>query len=139
MEIYTIGHSNRSKEEFIDLLKRYEIEVIIDIRRFPTSKIATYKKEILRELLRKNGIDYIHLENLGGYRGGYEKWMRNKEWKKDYKKLEEIAARRKAAIMCSEKLPFRCHRRYVAMKLKANGWKVYHIIDSKIWEEKRNI
>ena len=139
MEIYTIGHSNRSKEEFIDLLKRYEIEVIIDIRRFPTSKIATYKKEILRELLRKNGIDYIHLENLGGYRGGYEKWMRSMEWKKDYKKLEEIAARRKAAIMCSEKLPFRCHRRYVAMKLKANGWKVYHIIDSKIWEEKRNI
>jgi len=139
MEIYTIGHSNRSKEEFINLLKIHGIEIIIDIRRFPTSKITAYKKEILKEFLQKNGIDYIHLENLGGYRGGYEKWMRSNEWKKDYEKLKEIAAERKAAIMCAEKLPFRCHRRYVAMRLRADGWKVYHIIDSKIWKEKRSI
>ena len=137
MEIYSIGYSTMKEKEFVNLLKTYEIEVIIDVRRFPTSKIEVYKKENLAKLLQKNGIEYIHLENLGGYRGGYEKWMKSKEWKKDFEMLKKIAVQKKAAIMCAEKLPFKCHRRYIAIKLKTEGWKIFHIIGSKVWEEKR--
>jgi uncharacterized protein (DUF488 family) len=139
MEIYSIGHSNRHEEDFINLLKRYGIEIVIDVRRFPTSKYVVYKKENLAELLKKNGIEYIHLENLGGYRGGYEMWMCSKEWKRDYERLKEIARSRKTAIMCAEKLPFRCHRRYIAKKLAAEGWKVIHIINERVWEEKGSV
>ncbi len=139
MEIYSIGHSNRHIEEFINLLKEYGIEIVIDVRRFPTSKYAAYKKENLAELLKKNGIEYIHLEKLGGYRGSYEKWMHGKEWKKDYERLKEMAMNKRAAIMCAEKLPFRCHRRYIARKLAADGWRVIHIIDGRVWEEKSSI
>ncbi len=139
MKIYSIGHSNRREEDFINLLKQYRIEIVIDVRRFPTSKYVTYKKENLTELLKKNGIEYVHLENLGGYRGGYEKWMCSKEWKRDYERLKEIAMNKRAAIMCAEKLPFRCHRRYIARKLAADGWKVIHIINEKVWEEKSSV
>lgn len=66
--MYSIGHSNRNVEEFIQLLKKYGIEEIIDVRRFPTSKIKEYKKENLKKICNENGIDYAHLENLGGFR-----------------------------------------------------------------------
>ena len=136
MKIYSIGHSNRSKEEFIELLKRYSIEAIVDVRRFPTSKFIEYKKENLVKILNKEGIEYIHLKNLGGFRGGYEKWMFSNEWRNDYEKLKEIAKRKNVAIMCAEKFPFRCHRRHIAKMLVKEGWEIIHIINEKTWMEK---
>jgi len=131
MEIFSIGHSNRSIEEFISLLKRYGIEVVVDVRRFPTSKIEWYKKENLKKLLKQNEIEYIHMESLGGFRGGYEKWMLSEKWENAYEKLKEIASGKRTAFMCSEKFPFRCHRRYIAKKLSSDGWKVIHIINEE--------
>lgn len=136
MKIYSIGHSNRNIEEFINLLKKHGIEIVADVRRFPTSKFLCYKKENLKEILEKNGIEYIHFENLGGYRRGYEKWMRSSEWKEAYMELKRIAIKKKVAIMCAEKFPFRCHRRYITKKLVEEKWNVIHIINDKIWEEK---
>ena len=137
MKIYTIGHSNRSIDEFIQLLKQYEIKCIVDVRRFPTSKFEEYKKENLEAILNRNGIKYFHLANLGGFRGGYEKWMLSKEWKETYQKLKEIASNCIVAILCAEKLPFKCHRRYIARALKKDGWEVLHIISQdRVWKEK---
>lgn len=133
--IYSIGHSNRNIEEFIDLLNKYGIEIVVDVRRFPTSKIVAYRKENLEKILAEAGISYIHLEGLGGFRGGYEKWMSNEEWKNAYERLKEMAMKSRTAILCSEKLPFRCHRRYIARKLFSEGWRVVHIINDKTWEE----
>ena len=104
MKIYTIGHSNRNIEKFLELLKNYEIEYIIDVRRFPTSKIEEYKKENLEKFLAANKIKYIHMRNLGGFRGGYEKWMLSNEWKKAYEMLKKIALNCITAILCAEKL-----------------------------------
>lgn len=138
MKIYTIGHSNRGMKEFMRLLKKYKIESIIDVRRFPTSKIDIFKKENMEKWLSAESIEYLHLEELGGYRGGYEEWMKNRRWREGYETLKEIASKKRVAIMCAEKLPFRCHRRFIAMKLKSDGWEVIHIIDeNRIWEEKR--
>lgn len=138
MKIYTIGHSNRSMKEFLRLLKKYGIVTIVDVRRFPTSKIDIFKKENMKKWLLARGIEYLHLEELGGYRGGYEEWMKNRRWKESYETLKEIASKGRVAIMCAERLPFRCHRRFIAMKLKSDGWEVIHIIDeNKVWEEKR--
>ncbi|MEM1514295.1 MAG: DUF488 domain-containing protein [Candidatus Thermoplasmatota archaeon] len=124
--IFSIGHSNRSKEEFLELLRKYEIEAIADVRRFPTSKFEIYKKENLEKILGE--IEYFHFENLGGFRHGYKKWMETDEWKKEYEKLKEIAEAKKVAILCAEKLPFRCHRRHILKKFEEEGWKVINII-----------
>ena len=136
MEIYTIGHSNRSMEEFMSILKKFGIEAIIDVRRFPTSKYSIFKKENIAKILEENGIHYVHLEALGGYRGGYENWMKGNEWRKAYEMLKRIAREKKACIMCAEKLPFRCHRRYIAKKLAKENWTVIHILNDKVWQEK---
>ncbi len=136
MEIYTIGHSNRNIEEFLAILKKFGVEIIIDVRRFPTSKYDVFKKENIARILEENGINYVHLEALGGYRGGYEKWMESNEWRRAYEELKKIAKEKKACIMCAEKLPFRCHRRYIAKKLAKENWIVIHILNDKIWQEK---
>jgi len=75
MQIWTIRYSNRSIQTFITLLKEHDIEVIADIRRFPTSKIQHFKREQLEKWLPENSVEYVWLgKQLGGYRkGGYKR------------------------------------------------------------------
>ncbi len=132
--VYTIGHSNRSLKEFLDLLDKYHIRVIIDVRRFPKStRFPYYDKENLERILKDKGITYIWLgELLGGYRsGGYEKYMETKEYREGIRRLVEIIEETKdfVAIMCSERLWFKCHRRFIADTLVKLGYNVIHIID----------
>ncbi len=139
MEIYTIGYGNREINEFLRLLKDYNIETIIDVRRFPTSKFDCYKKENLKEILRKEGISYYWIPELGGFRGGYENFMKTKEFHLGLGRLIKIARKNKTCIMCAEFFPWRCHRRYIAMRLKKLGYRVLHILKSETWKEKKEI
>lgn len=132
---YTIGHSTRSWEEFVKILKAYEIKVIVDIRHFPTSKkFPWFCKEYMEKALKKEGIKYLWLKELGGYRkGGYANYMKTKEFEKGIEKLLEIAEKENTAILCAELLWWRCHRRYIADVLVKKGIEVVHI-----WDEKKN-
>src|SRR5690606_27178628 len=68
-EIWTIGHSTRSSEGFINILKSFKIEILVDVRRFPGSrKFPHFKSEELAITLQDNNINYLHLESLGGRR-----------------------------------------------------------------------
>ena len=69
--IFTLGSSTRSPQEFLDLLVHYQIEVIVDVRRFPTSRFEHFVRENLAFLLEEKGIAYLH---LGGGTGGLQKW-----------------------------------------------------------------
>lgn len=130
MKIYTLGTSRRSEEDFIEILLFYDIRTVIDVRRFPTSKIQTFTKEYLEELLNKERLVYVFLgTELGGFRkGGYETYSTTKEFKKGIDKLES-AAHNNAVIICAEKFPWKCHRRWIARELQRRGWLVEHIID----------
>lgn len=67
--VWTIGHSTRTIEEFIDMLKSFEIEVLIDVRHYPGSRrFPQFNKPELKESVEKDGIEYIHMEDLGGRR-----------------------------------------------------------------------
>jgi len=135
--VYTVGHSNRGLEELINLLKRYGIRVIIDIRRFPTSrKYPHFNRENLSRSLEGVGIKYFWLGNeLGGFReGGYEKYMASNEWLRGYEHLLKLLEEFKdtnIALMCSERLWFKCHRRFISDALVRDGFKVIHIIDAE--------
>jgi len=131
--IYTIGHSIRRFDEFIDILKKYGIEILIDIRRFPMSKYnPQFNKEILSIELSKNKIEYFWIEKLGGYRkGGYLEYMKTEDFQEGLNKLIEIAKNKKSAIMCAEILWFKCHRRFISDRLVKLGFKVLHIYDKK--------
>jgi len=132
--IYSIGTSNRSIEEFLEIIKKYSINLVVDVRRFPTSKFAHFKKENLKNFLLKENIKYLYLgKELGGYRNeGYESYINTEEFKKAIKLLKDLSQENTLCIICAEKIPFRCHRRFIAQELaKDKELKVIHILEKQ--------
>jgi len=129
--IWTIGHSNRSIEKFLTLLEEHRIKVLVDIRSFPTSKIEHFKKEEMERWLPQHGIEYVWLgKELGGYRrGGYEAYMKTEVFREGVEKLLELARQRRACIMCMEKNPKYCHRRFLTAHLERKCVEVTHILE----------
>jgi uncharacterized protein (DUF488 family) len=137
MKIYTLGHSTRSFEEFINILKNFQVELVLDVRKFPSSKkFPWFNKENLEKELTKNKIEYIHFPELGGYRKeGYENFVKSEEFEKAIKKLLEVIDEKNSLILCAEALWWRCHRRYIANHLASLGYQVIHIFDEKRTQE----
>jgi uncharacterized protein (DUF488 family) len=143
--VWTIGHSTHSFEEFIAILKSFQIEIVADIRSYPGSKrYPHFNKESLEISLPENGIKYIHLSELGGRRKtrtdsentgwrlaafrGYADYMQAEGFVKAINVLEDIAIGKRTSFMCAEVLWWRCHRSLVSDYLKLRGWKVIHIM-----------
>lgn len=126
MRIYTLGTSTRSLEEFVGLLRSHGIRMAVDVRRFPTSRFPHFKREALEEGLRREGIGYLWLGNLlGGYRkGGYEAYMATEAFERGLSQLKALAEQGPTAIFCSERFPWRCHRRFIGKRLRGEGWEV---------------
>ena len=132
--IWTVGHSTLSADGFVALLRAHGIRLVADVRRFPVSKKnPQHNREALRAALAEAGIGYEWLgESLGGYRkGGYEAHMQTRTFAAGLERLAELAAGEPTAVMCAEKLFFRCHRRYIADALVRLGWRVVHIFDER--------
>ncbi len=126
--VWTIGHSTHPIERFLELLKGQGIQILADIRRFPTSRWPQFKQEALKGSLAAAGIEYVHVAKLGGYRrGGYEEHTKTPEFTAGLEELVALASTGRTAIMCAESVFFRCHRRYVADALVAGGHKAIHI------------
>ncbi len=144
--IWTVGHSNRDEEAFLDLLGGDRIERIADVRRFPGSRRQPhFSQEALRDSLASRGMRYEHLPALGGRRGSpapdspntgwrvasfaaYADYMATTGFLEGLERLERLAAECPTAMMCSEAVPWRCHRRLIADALLVRGWAVLDII-----------
>jgi uncharacterized protein (DUF488 family) len=91
----------------------------------------------LAQSLGEAGIGYAYLgKELGGYRqGGFEAYTQTYAYLQGIERLERLASRCRCAILCAERLPERCHRRFIAKSLEERGWKAVHIIEeNRIWE-----
>jgi len=137
VRVYTLGHSNRTLDEFINILLKYKIRIVVDVRRFPTSRrYPHFSRESLEGVLNNLGIKYVWLGDLlGGFRsGGYESYMKTEEFKRGFKELIKIikgCSQGYVAILCKEKLWFKCHRRFISNELAKYGIEVVHIIDQE--------
>ena len=159
MEIFTVGHSTRSAEEFLALLEAHGIEIVADIRRFPGSRRhPQFAREALAAALAEAGqgpcaqrgvgcIEYVWLPGLGGRRSrrknsphtawrvpafaGYADHMETPEFQDAVHELLALARRARTAILCAEALPHRCHRRLVSDWLVAHGVSVQHLLGPK--------
>lgn len=132
MEIYSIGHSTRTMEELLGLLREHGIQTLVDVRRFPKShKVPHFNGDNLRQVLTKAGIDYVYMgEQLGGYRKkGYEYYTMTEPFQEGVTKLMSIGRHSRTAFMCAERFPWRCHRRYIGFELQRLGAHLIHIID----------
>jgi uncharacterized protein (DUF488 family) len=147
IEVWTIGHSTRSSEEFAAILLTLKIKVLVDVRSFPGSRrYPQFNETSLAETLSEIGITYAHLPALGGRRKpnvdskntawknasfrAYADHMETEEYRQGIEELLEVAGRDRTAIMCAEAVWWRCHRSLIADYLKAQGLLVTHIIDS---------
>lgn len=138
--IFTLGTSNRSAQEFVELLRDFGVEVVVDARRFPSSRFEHFGQERMADFLGQAGMAYFYLgDELGGFRrGGYEEYMETPEFMSGLKKLEEIAGKKRTAIVCAERFPWRCHRRFIARELEKRGWSVDHILEKgRIWRPRK--
>ncbi len=144
-DIWTIGHSTHSFEEFILMLKSFQIEVIVDIRSYPGSKrFPHFNKDSLEVSLPENNIEYVHMKDLGGRRRttadshntawrlpafrGYADYMETDAFKVAIKELENLGVKKRVAYMCAEAVWWSCHRSLVSDYLKNQGWNVTHIM-----------
>jgi len=152
--IYSIGHSTNSIDDFLNMLRSFNIKIIADIRSMPGSrKFPQFNMENIKISLEENGIQYIHMADLGGRRKmkkdsknnrwnnssfkGYADYMETKEFEDAIVKLEHIALDQPTAYMCSEAVWWRCHRSMVSDYLKAKDWVVLHIMATgKVQEHK---
>lgn len=154
--IYTIGHSSFPFEKFLDLLKKNNIKVLVDVRSAPFSKYASqFNISNIKKAVEKVGIEYMFMEEerVGNVLGGmpndvecysgekkiiYSNVIEKKWYKEGISKLIEIASTKKTAIMCSEEDPSKCHRNsLIAQSLLSKGAKVFHIRHTGKIEEAR--
>lgn len=149
MSIYTIGHSVYTKQFFIEMLNYAEIEVLVDVRRFPASrKHPQFNQNRMKQWLTESGIDYQHFEPLAGRRNKsyliqeelnngwsnpsfhhYADYTLTEDFQHGIKALEKFARKKNVVYCCSERHPSRCHRLLISNWLAANGWHVHHIMD----------
>jgi uncharacterized protein (DUF488 family) len=145
IQVWTIGHSTRSIDDFIKLLSSERITMLADVRSFPSSKrLPHFNQRELSEALAEAGIQYLHLRELGGRRTarkeshntawqnpgfrGYADYMETEPFRAGIDLLLEIARSQRTAIMCAEAVWWRCHRSLIADYLKAKGVVVTHIL-----------
>jgi uncharacterized protein (DUF488 family) len=150
LSIWTIGHSTRTIEQFSELLREHQIQVLVDVRHHPGSRRCPhFNKDQLAGSLPETGIRYEHLIQLGGRRRarpdshnllwhnasfrGYADYMETAPFKDGIDRLLEIARTERTAIMCAEAMWWSCHRSMIADELKSRGIDVLHIMgDHKI-------
>jgi uncharacterized protein (DUF488 family) len=135
-KIYTLGTDRRSEEDFIEILLAYNIRSVIDVRSFPRSKITIFNRKNLEELLGREGIEYHFLgRELGGFRkGGYAAYIITEDFREGIDLLESVALAKQAVVICAERFPWKCHRKWISRELHKRNWEVDHIIDKgKLW------
>ncbi len=146
--IWTIGHSTRSLQEFIGLLRGERIELLADVRRYPASRMHPhFNAEALARSVAEAGLRYEGYVDLGGRRSpragstntqwgnasfrGYADYMETPAFDATLARLMADAADARTAIMCAEAPWWRCHRALIADALKARGVEVLHIMGEK--------
>ncbi|MFI5127532.1 MAG: DUF488 family protein [Candidatus Acidiferrales bacterium] len=149
--ILTIGHSNRTIEDFLALLKAHDVQRLVDVRTVPRSRhnpqfnrLPAMAGDALPQTLRRAHIAYTYLAKLGGLRRakpdsvntgwnnssfrGFADYMQTPEFTAGLARLEKLAQTKRCAIMCAEAVPWRCHRSLLADALTVRGHAVEHIM-----------
>jgi uncharacterized protein (DUF488 family) len=148
LPFFTIGHSNRTSAEFIDLLREADVGLLVDVRSLPRSRAnPQFNIDVLPEALAPYQIGYVRIAALGGLRGrqrgvepspnglwrvksfrNYADYALGDDFAAGLAELRRLGRERRTAIMCAEAVWWRCHRRIIADYLLGAGEDVRHIL-----------
>ncbi len=148
LRVFTIGHSNRTWEALLKLLRAHGVQRVVDVRTIPRSRRnPQFNREVLAKKLRSARIGYVHLRKLGGLRHarrdspnqgwhnasfrGFADYMQTAEFDEGLQRLIKLARQKKSALMCAEAVPWRCHRSLIADALAVRKIRVEHIVSGK--------
>jgi uncharacterized protein (DUF488 family) len=143
--VWTVGHSTRPLEDFLDILAENRIEAVADVRRYPGSRRwPHFAREPLAMALANRGLLYLWLPELGGRRTpradspntawrsasfrGYADYMETEAFADGLDRLVNLASGLRTAVMCAESLWWRCHRGLIADVLRWYRFDVIHIL-----------
>jgi uncharacterized protein (DUF488 family) len=143
--IFSVGHSNVSLDEFLELLVAHGIEAVADVRSYPRSRRHPhFGRESLSAALTEHGVDYRWFPALGGRRQprtgsphtgwqvpGFRAYADHMDTGVFGAALAEMltwAGQRRVAVLCAERLWWQCHRRLLSDRLTADGWRVEHLL-----------
>jgi uncharacterized protein (DUF488 family) len=143
--VFTIGHSTRTIQEFIQILRAHGVRRVVDVRSIPKSRHnPQFNRETLARHLRAARIGYVHLKKLGGLRHaktdsknlgwhnasfrGFADYMQTEKFLAGLGRLEKLAVTKPTAMMCAEAVPWRCHRSLIADALMVRRFPVEEII-----------
>ena len=146
--LFTIGHSTRTITEFVEILRNFGVDLVVDVRTVPRSRTnPQYNFDVLPVELTPSHIGYERIGELGGLRGrsrtvppevngfwknqsfhNYADYALSDEFEHGLEHLTALAARNRVAIMCAEAVWWRCHRRIIADYLQLSGWSVVHLM-----------
>jgi uncharacterized protein (DUF488 family) len=146
--IMTIGHSNRTWKDFLELLREHRVKRVVDVRSIPRSRHnPQFNRETLSTKLRAAKVGYVYLRKLGGLRHarrdspnigwrnasfrGFADYMQTSEFEAGLQRLIKLAGHKRSAIMCAEAVPWRCHRSLIADALTVRGIRVDDIMSVK--------
>ena len=125
--LYDVGYGSFKRlEELLKVLKAKGVEVLVDLRAFPRSRIKGFNREELEEELKRNGVKYLWLgDKLGGFRReGYEKYVQSNGFREGMEILLSVARDKVVCLMCLERDRRFCHRRFIVEALKGLGVEV---------------
>jgi uncharacterized protein (DUF488 family) len=145
--IVTVGHSTRSFEELVEILRAHGVERLVDVRSVPRSRHnPQFNRESLSKALHSRRLGYRHMKALGGLRHaspdsintgwrnasfrGFADYMQTSAFQEALERLVEMATKKPTAIMCAEAVPWRCHRSLIADALVARGYEVRDIVSA---------
>ena len=145
--VMTIGHSTRTIEEFVHLLRVHGATCVVDVRTVPRSAHnPQFDKASLARCLKKSGLKYVHMPGLGGLRHakrdspnggwrnasfrGYADYMQTPEFEESLEEAIRTAKQDRIALMCAEALPWRCHRSLIADALLVRGVRTEDIMSA---------
>ena len=146
--VLTIGHSTRTLEEFIGLLRAHGATRVVDVRTVPRSRYnPQFDEASLPGSLKKAGLGYVHMPGLGGLRHakrdslnpawhnasfrGFADYMQTPEFERSLEELIRLANRERIVLMCAEAVPWRCHRSLIADALLVRGIRTEDIMGPK--------
>ena len=142
--IFTIGHSTRSLQELVGILRGASVQALVDVRSVPRSRRhPQFNGPFLAESLGAEGIGYSHESGLGGFRRprpdspnrgwthaafvGYADHMATPEFREALERVQAAGERESVCLMCAEAQWWRCHRRLISDALLIRGWSVLHL------------
>lgn len=147
--MWTVGHSTRTADEFVALLRQHGIRMLVDVRTVPRSRRVPWSSiDELPQVLSRAGVGYAHVQSLGGLRKprkdsvndawrnesfrGYADHMQGREFERGLEELVSLAGHTPTCVMCAEAVPWRCHRSLLADALVARGVEVLHVMDDGV-------